>query len=235
MRYCAAIIVVVLLATPVSAVQEGPNPSTTAFPLQDILKRMSAYEERHKARLISYQVERKFHATNPKFKKEAFLEVKTVFSRPGNMDSEVLRSEGSKMIRERVFDKILEAEKEANATKQEVSITPANYNFVFVGKQDCDGRSCVNLKITPKKKSKYSINGHIWVDAEDGAIVRILGSPAKRPSFWTTSTEIRRKYKLIDGVWLCSAMESNSNIFIAGPSTLKIDYNYVKVETENVE
>ena len=82
--------------------------------------------------------------------------------------------------------------------------------------------------------SKYAIQGQIWVDAEDGAIVRIQGSPAKRPSFWTLNTEIERRYRRIDGFWLCEAMESTSNIMIAGKSTLKIDYNYVDIRTSRI-
>jgi negative regulator of sigma E activity len=214
------------------AIQSDQN--SEAIDLQEILKRLSAHDEWQNRHLIEYQVNRKFHAANPRFKTEAVLEVKTLFRQPGKFESQVLRSEGSDLIRERVFDRILEAESEANSTetKQEVSITPANYNFVMLGKQECDGRDCYNLRITPKKKNKYSILGQIWVDATDGAIVRIQGSPAKRPSFWTLSTQIERNYKRISGVWLCDSMESTSNIFIAGQSTLKIDYDYVSVKTE---
>jgi len=81
-------------------------------------------------------------------------------------------------------------------------------------------------------KRKYLIQGQIWIDAEDWSIVRIQGSLAKRPSFWTLSTEINRRYKRIGGIWLCDGMESTSNILVAGRSTLKIDYNYVSVRTE---
>jgi hypothetical protein len=87
--------------------------------------------------------------------------------------------------------------------------------------------------ITPRQKSKYAIDGNIWVDEADGAIVRIHGSPAKRPSFWTRSAEIERRYRRIEGVWLCIAMESTSTLLIAGRSTLKIDYDYLSVQTES--
>jgi hypothetical protein len=69
------------------------------------------------------------------------------------------------------------------------------------------------------------------VDAEDWSIVRILGSPAKRPSFWTRQTEIDHRYKRIDGMWLSDSLESTSDILIAGRSTLKIQYLYETIET----
>ena len=53
-----------------------------------------------------------------------------------------------------------------------------------------------------------------------------------RLSFWRLNTRIERQYPRIDGVWLCVDMESTSNIFIAGPWTLKVDYDYSDVKTE---
>ncbi len=203
--------------------------------LQDILDRMASHETSQARQLVQYEVKRTFYAANPRFKMESLLEVTTHFRRPNTFESEVVRSEGSSMIRERVFDKILDAEKEANSTneiKQDVSIRPENYNFAFVKKDVCDGRPCYQLKISPRQKSKYAIVGEVWVDAADGAMIRIQGSPAKKPSMWTLNTEIERHYSRISGVWLCDSIESQSNIFIGGPSTLKVVYNYVEVQTE---
>jgi hypothetical protein len=225
-----AVIIFGLLSTPGSAIQTRQN--FDAAELNRILERMNAHEEWQKRHLVEYQVHRKFYAANPRFKQESVLEVQTVFRQPATLESEVVRSEGSQLIRTRVFDKILEAEKEANKTKQEVTITPDNYNFTLLGSQDCSGRPCYYLRITPKHKNKYAINGEIWVDAEDGALVRLQGSPAQRPSFWTLNTQVERRYERIDGVWLCVDMESTSDILIAGRSTLKVDYDYSIVQTK---
>jgi hypothetical protein len=203
--------------------------------LEQILNQMTIHDTWQARHLIQYEVKRTFYAANPRFNLESVLEVTTHFRRPNSFESEIVRSEGSSMIRERVFDRILDAEKEANSTKEmkeEVSITPEHYNFSFVKKEICDGRSCYQMRISPKEKSKYSIVGDIWVDAADGAMIRIQGRPAKKPSMWTLNTEIERHYSRIAGVWLCDAMESHSNIFIGGPSTLKVEYKYVAVQTE---
>jgi hypothetical protein len=132
-----------------------------------------------------------------------------------------------------VFSKILEAEEETRtrASKKEVDITPINYEFNLLGRDLCEGRPCYRLSLTPKHKTKYSLEGDVWVDGEDFAIVRIHGNPAKRPSFWTTNTEIDRTYKRVDGIWLTDHLESTSNILVAGHSHLKIDYTYTDVRT----
>jgi hypothetical protein len=226
----------VILGFPLMPVASTQTPENGPGDLDKVLNLMRVHDEWQNHHLVEYQMQRKFYAENSRFGQESTLEVKTRFRRPATFESEVVRSEGSKLIRERVFDKILEAEQDANSKKgtREVGITPANYKFVLIGKEDCDGRACYNLRITPIHKSKYALNGQIWVDAEDGAIVRMQGSPAVRPSLWTLSTEIERRYKRIDGVWLCSDMESTSNILIAGRSTLRVNYNYLQVETDNL-
>ena len=184
--------------------------------------------------LIEYRAQRKFSATNLRFKEDATLEVRTTFRRPDITESQVLRAEGSKVIRERVFDKILEAENETQFTsaKQQIDIGRANYRFRYVGREDCDGRDCYRLGITPKRKDKYLIEGQIWIDAEDGGIVRIQGSPAKRPSFWARQTQIDHRYKRIDGMWLNDSLESISDVIIAGRSSLKNQYSYESIETD---
>jgi len=96
--------------------------------------RLSA-EEWQLQYLIEYRAQWKFSATNLSFKADATLEVMTTFRRPNRLESQVLRAEGSKIIRERVFNKILEAENETNATKltkQQINIVPANYSFSYL-------------------------------------------------------------------------------------------------------
>jgi negative regulator of sigma E activity len=231
MKYLAVIIIWASMLMPATARQNEHDNSSPE--LNQILDRMRFHEEWQASHLIEYQMHRRFYAENARFKQESVLEAKTLFRQPSTFETEVVRTEGSDLIRERVFDKILEAEKEANSkkVKKEVTIAPENYKFTLINKQDCGGRPCYNLRISPRQKSKYSIEGQIWVDAEDGAIIRMQGSPAKKPSFWTLSTQIERRYRRIDGIWLCEAMESTSNIFIAGKSSLKVDYNYLKVQT----
>jgi hypothetical protein len=202
--------------------------------VDEILDRMKAHDEWQRQYLIQYRAQRKFSATNPRFKKDATLEVRTTFRRPDTHESQVLRAEGSGMIRERVFDKILEAENETKSTvtKRQIDIGPANYSFKYLGREDCDGRGCYRLGITAKRKEKYLIEGQIWVDAEDWGIVRIQGSPTKRPSFWTRKTVIDRRYKRMDGMWLNDRLESISDVLVAGRSSLTIQYSYESIETD---
>jgi len=207
----------------------------TAPTLQEILDRMIARNAVQDRTLLEFRASRKFYAANFRFKTDSTMYVQTVFRRPDQLQSTVTSHEGSNLIRSRVFDKILEAENETHARKdkQQVDIVPANYDFELKGTEDCNGRSCYHLLVSPRRRDKYSLDGEVWIDAEDYSIVRIHGAPARRPSIWTLKTEIDRRYKKVDGVWLPERMDSSSNIVIAGHSVLSIEYTYNSVKTEH--
>ena len=70
-----------------------------------------------------------------------------------------------------------------------------NYEFAAIRTEMVTGRLAYVLEVKPKRKDKYLFQGLIWVDAEDYALVRAEGSPAKNPSFWTKSTHFVQVYR----------------------------------------
>ena len=115
-------------SVPVVQQEDVPN-------MDEILNRMKDYDEWQERYLVEYRAQRKFRAENLRFKEDATLEVMTTFRRPDTLESQVLRAEGSKSIRERVFNKILEAENEiqSKSARGQVDIVPANYSFSYLG------------------------------------------------------------------------------------------------------
>ena len=65
-------------------------------------------------------------------------------------------------------------------------------------------RASYVLEITPQRKESYLFRGRIWVDAEDYALVRAEGNPAKNPSFWTRKSHFVRRYEKHGQFWLPS-------------------------------
>jgi len=63
--------------------------------------------------------------------------------------------------------------------------------------------------------------------------VRMEGSPAKNPSFWTRKVEFTRRYRKHGPFWLAASIESESEVLIAGKSSLRIDYlDYLITQAE---
>jgi hypothetical protein len=198
-------------------------------PLDDLLARMMAYRQWQNSSLREYQAHRRFYASNPRFSKDSTLEVQTVFHWPYSLQSTVLRQDGSDFIRERVFDKIIEAESDMVVSDQG-DIIPKNYDFSFVGKEDCQGRPCWRLAIKPKRKDKFLIDGDIWLDSADYAVTHVHGVPSKHVSVWVSRVEIDRRLSRIEGVWLTNKIESSSNIHLVGDVVLQIEYVYDSVK-----
>jgi hypothetical protein len=228
-------LLILILSGALNGRESKPIPAGSPS-VSEIVDRMMAHNEQQDRALLEFQMRRKFFAANTRFKIDSTMVVETEFRRPDTMKSSIVSQAGSDLIKQRVFDEILktEAETHKKEDKQQIDITPGNYNFGFVDREMCDDRPCYRLSISPKRKDKYSLLGDAWIDAEDYAIVRLHGEPAKKPSFWTLSTEIDKRYRKVDGMWLSDRIDSTSNIFVAGRSTLTIEYAYLNVLTSPV-
>jgi hypothetical protein len=80
------------------------------------------------------------------------------------------------------------------------------------------------VDVLPRRKDKYSFEGRAWIDAEDYAIVRIEGHPAKKLSFWIERAEFVRQYQKVDGFWLPLRDETTVHVRLYGDKKLTIDH-----------
>ena len=64
----------------------------------------------------------------------------------------------------------------------------------MIGTDSLESRPVYIIEVRPKREDKYLFEGRIWVDAEDFALVRAEGKPAKNPSFWTHSVNFVQMY-----------------------------------------
>ena len=85
-------------------------------------------------------------------------------------------------------------------------------------------RTAYVLETHPKRKEKYLFRGRIWVDAEDYALVRAEGSPAKNPSFWTNSTHFVQIYQKNGPLWFPRSTQSVTDAHIFGTTDVNIEY-----------
>ena len=70
------------------------------------------------------------------------------------------------------------------------------------------------------------------MDAEDYAITRIEGSPAKNPSFWIKSVKIVHRYNKTGRFWLPVLNSSLAEARVFGPTDVMIEYSdYVVTES----
>ncbi len=148
------------------------------------------------------------------------------YKSPGTKEFTIRSETGSKLLIERVFKKLLQSEKEAltEENPRRTALNRDNYLFAQVGYESTPGGSFHILSVEPRTKNKFLYRGRIWVDAEDFAVVRLEGEPAKNPSFWTKDTKIEQIYAKVSDFWFPTSIRSTTSIRLGGRAYLTIDY-----------
>jgi len=164
----------------------------------------------------------------------AEMTVKTTYRRETGKSYAILSQSGSDMIRNLVLGAILDNERQINqpGTREGSWITSANYDMKLLpgGSQRLDGRDCLLVSLTPKRKAPFLLQGTIWVDSRDYTIVQLQGTSSKSPSIFTGPTQMMRQYANVDGFAQATRARAVSNSFLLGQTIVTIDYRDYQVE-----
>jgi outer membrane lipoprotein-sorting protein len=188
-----------------------------------IVERVLQQDALRRAQLNGYTATRHYIAVNKQRRAEMLVEITCTSNNEKKFT--ILSEEGSSAIRKHVFYKMLQEEIEASRrdTSGSTRITSDNYEFHLLGKEVMEVRPAYVLRVTPKNHNKYLIDGRIWVDATDYSIVRIEGSPARNPSFWTHDVHFVHTYQKVGPFWFAASTRSMSEIRIFGEAELTIE------------
>jgi hypothetical protein len=192
----------------------------------EIVSRLLAENKRRNERLPSYSVTRTYQIQTPEGKLAAQTVVRMDYRAPGAKIFEKTSEQGSGIVRHLVFDRLMDSETESSTGKEhkDSALTPANYEFRFVGVEDVGPYHCLVLEVTPKRKDKYLFEGKIWIDSQDFAVAKIEGHPAKKPSFWINQVDFVREYQKVDEFWLPLRDETQVEVKIYGKRVLTIEH-----------
>jgi hypothetical protein len=195
----------------------------------EIIAQLLLHNQLRDAQLKQYSVVRTYEVRNREGKLSAQEIARMDYQAPDKKVFQKTSEAGSGFVRHHVFERLMRSESEAAAGKEhhDSALTPANYIFTLVGEEDLDSCHCFVLEVTPKRKDKYLFEGKIWIDAQEFAVVRTAGHPAKNPSFWIHRVEFVRQYQRIDGFWLPFRDETTVDLRIHGRKIFTIDHaNY---------
>jgi hypothetical protein len=217
-------------ARPVAAVPVDP-PAASLVPrlkTEEIVTRMVERNLERARALGAYQGTRvyrlEYHGFPGSRSAEMIVEMK--YRAPGTKDFTVRSQHGSKLIIDRVFNRMLQTEKEALAEENQsrVALNQDNYRFAVVGSENMPTGAAYILAVEPRTENKLLYRGRIWVDAGDFAVVRIEAAPAKNPSFWTKETKIEQVYGKVGNFWLPVFNRSSSEVRLGGHASFTIEY-----------
>jgi hypothetical protein len=206
----------------------------TAAPTADeIVARMMEKNGERQAALEHYSAQRtykvEYKGTGGEHRGE--IQVHAEYVAPDQKRLTIVSESGSKLICEKVLRKLVESEEEAtqSANRMQTMLSPQNYNVELVGEEVVGGTRAWVLKVAPKVDNKFTYRGRVWVSAEDYAVMRVLGEPAKNPSWWINRASFDSRYQRRGEFWLPGRNVSTSHVRIGGEATLTIDYGEYQV------
>jgi hypothetical protein len=221
---------VLLLAVAIPCLRQSGAVETPSVPLnaEQVVNNLVQKNLERAQALMSYEGTRIYRLDYHGFPgaRSAEMVVDVKYQSPASKEFTIRSETGSKLLIERVFNKLLQSEKEALAEENQrrTALNSDNYLFTMAGYETTPAGPVYILLVEPRAKNKFLYRGRIWVDANDFAVTRIEGEPAKNPSFWTKDTKIEQIYAKVGDFWLPAMNRSASTIRLGGRASFSIEY-----------
>jgi hypothetical protein len=211
----------VFLATLASPSQVTSSTAEIKSPdLNLILQRLEDIQHQDPAQSRPYEVTREykvFRGYDSQPTSEIMAQID--FVPPDKRTYKIIQARGNS-LGEKIVREILDRETESTKKEHSSEISRANYDFVFLRRQNFGVVPEYVLAIFPKRKDKYLLRGQIWVDASTFRIRRIEGVPAKSPSFWIKNIHITLQFAQLGGMWVPVTFDSIATVRLLGEYTL---------------
>jgi len=216
--------VVLCLSQAVSAFAQVPDVFTVIrgvdSSVKDRLDRLAGYTVTE-----HYAVFRGHDTSKP----TAEMLVRTTYRKETGKSYEILSQSGSSLWRNEVLKTLLENEQRMSrpGNVETALINSSNYEMKLDNNpaQMLNGRQCLVLDITPRRKSQYLFKGQLWVDAHDYAIVQLKGTAAKSAIFIANAAEVTRQYAEVENLPMATHAEAVSGSALLGQTVVKVDYS----------
>ncbi len=201
----------------------------------DVIAQMLQRNLVRNQQLQQYSAVRTYEIRNLEGKVAAQAVVRVDYRAPDKKTFSKTSEKGSSIVRHLVFDRLIQSESETSSGREHhnSAITTANYTFTLAGEEEVGLYHCFVLDAIPKRKDKYLFEGKIWIDAEDFAVVKIAGHPAKKLSFWINRADFVRQYQRIDGFWLPCRDETSVEVKMYGRRMFTVDHQQYVVNPAN--
>jgi hypothetical protein len=194
-------------------------------PADEVLQQFFKSDQPH---LTRYLAARRLEARNERFNLTGWLDACTELSPERGFEFRVIAEGGSGLIRGRVLKKALEAERDAWADGEVARSRVDSQNYDFLATDQTNG-DLIKILLKPRRKNRMLVDGAIFLTSIDRDLVRLEGTLAKNPSFWTQRVDVVRRYERVAGVRVPIAFESVARIRIAGRSVFQMTYRYSSV------
>jgi hypothetical protein len=159
----------------------------------------------------------------------AEMTVRDTYKKGVGKDYTILSETGSSLVLRVGLRPLLDNEKTINlpGNVEQSWFDTSNYEMKLKpgGTQKLNGRDCFVLDVAARRKATNTINGTLWVEAQNGMIVRLDGIATSRPSVWAGPTHMMRDYVDLSGFAMATHARAESDSMLVGRIVVTIDYS----------
>jgi len=204
----------------------GQTAAATSLTADEVMAQVFERDTQRETLGGGYKGSREYVLYNHRLDKRAEMVVAVFCDAEGTKHFQVVSEDGWKSANKHVLRKMLESESETSrpGNRLKSRLVPDNYEFQKVGTESVQDRPAYVIEVRPRRSDTYLFRGRIWVDAEDFALVRAEGQPAKNPSFWTRSVHFSAQYHKSGPFWYPAETTSVTEARIFGTTDVSIRY-----------
>jgi outer membrane lipoprotein-sorting protein len=204
----------------------GQAPAVTSLSADQVMAKVSERDSQREALGGGYSGSREYVLYNHRMNKRAQMVATVVCDADGTKHFQIVSEDGWKAANKHVLRKMLDSESETSQpdTRPKTRMVSANYEFHLIGSETVQGRPAYLIDAVPRRSDKYLFRGRVWVDAEDFAVARVEGKPAKNPSFWTRSVQFVQQYRKSGAFWYPVETTSFTEAMIFDGTDVSIRY-----------
>ena len=183
-----------------------------------VVARMLAHNAQRQIQLAGYRGMRRYVLENDRLNKHAEMLVRVEGDADETKHFEVVSEEGWNTAQKHVLQKMLDSEAEASSPeiRSKTRLSPDNYEFRMARTALLGDRMAYVIDVLPRRQEERLFEGQIWIDAQDYALARVEGKPAKNPSFWIRSVHFVHTYQKNGPFWFPVSTESVTEVRIFG-------------------
>jgi outer membrane lipoprotein-sorting protein len=204
----------------------GQAPAANSLTADEVMAKMIERDSQRESLGGGYSGSREYVLYNHRLNKRAEMVASVVCDANGTKHFQIVSEDGWKSANKHVLRKMLDSESETSQpdTRSKTRMVQANYEFHLLGSEYLRGRLAYVVDALPKRSDKYLFRGRVWVDAEDFAVARVEGQPAKNPSFWIRSVHFVQQYHKSGYFWFPVETTSFTEALIFDGTDVSIRY-----------
>jgi hypothetical protein len=190
----------------------------------DLAAQIAAAESRRDANVREVRSIREYVVRNPHWQTDAIMHATMITSADGSKRYDII-STNSEGMRRSILVRILDGEVQAAAKQdRDGNVNATNYELRPMPATTQGSQPCRTVTMEPRKRTRFTLEGHACVDMSDMAIVRMEGRTAKRISFLVGHADVVQEFRKIGEFWYSSTSRSAADVTFLGRTELIIKY-----------